>query len=148
MRDLRDFFVEPLFSDALGGEFTPHSDKSNIQTLGRLAVDTYAYGNEIDAEPGFSRYLYTPPWSRRVESEINCRLNARYSFLKSLQLRDSSGVRLDVISGSDTDGVPNLSLFIDGQHVLLSEQTPAYSAAARNTITRHAQAFFNRIKET
>ncbi|HUY52953.1 MAG TPA: hypothetical protein VMV24_00025 [Candidatus Dormibacteraeota bacterium] len=143
MRSLKGFVVEPIFFDALSGEFALNSDISNRHTLGRLAIATYTKGIDMDSILPYSRFLYTPSWIK-VESEIVC-VHAGSLFLEELHLRSSSEESFSIKSTKNTDFEPSLSLEINEEQVLLIDQELSHSAATRATVARHAQTFFDRI---
>lgn len=91
--------LNPLFYDALSGEFTPSTDINHQHTLGRLAVATYEKGVDVsgnnpayshDGEGDIDGFMdirqYTPSWAREVLSIVECH-SSQYAFLKRLTLR-------------------------------------------------------------
>lgn len=74
-----DIFVNPLFFEALSGEFTPPSDaQKRAHTLGRLAIATFIKGEQKIVNHGATTsgltntaYIkYSPSWAPEVTVEV------------------------------------------------------------------------------
>lgn len=95
----RESFIDPLFYEALSGEFFPDCDpQKRAHTLGRLTVGAVSKGRPdtpMQIDIGRKFYEYEPTWSEGITAVVGCVVISRnVELIQSLTLesqQDSIG---------------------------------------------------------
>jgi hypothetical protein len=147
--------INPLFYDALSGEFVPFGSKTK-HTLGRLAVATFQKGKEPDISPlthvyneHYYEIAYNPSWAEDVESRVGCFEPAEMGHPQTLLrhvLLTKGNQRLWIVDETRTNPF-NSGLRITRYGTKQTEISQPMKLgselqAAREAVTQAAQEFF------
>ncbi len=139
------FFVNPLFYDALSGEFTPPTDdKQRQHTLGRLAYASYSKGELTveDTSPPYLRSLYIPSWAGHVTVRADFDFDEKGfqpTTLTGILLQDKAKRSLCVAE----DGSIIYIGTVDNGDTRLPLELGEELQTARAAVTQAAQEFFD-----
>jgi hypothetical protein len=147
----RSILINPMYGDALGGEFFPPTDPGKAHTLGRLAVGTVLKGSRPDTSEmsDTANYTYCPSWAPGVTATATCLEKRRIKYSEIIRLRlaqphnsyslllrsivdgGQGPDRIEIIFGSESQELP-LALGPD-------------ISTARGTVSKFAQEFFDSL---
>jgi hypothetical protein len=92
------FLVDPLFHEALGGEFQPGIDPTKTHTMSRLLIATLQrgqltdkgeWGPTIRGDLGYD-IGYTPSWAPGVVSRALCSERSGYAWVTGIHLTNTA----------------------------------------------------------
>jgi hypothetical protein len=141
--------VNPLFYEALSGEFLPVGSETS-HTIGRLAVATFQKGEIADdSRTNLSNDLwyevnYSPSWANDVKSSVLCLEHhgrSDHALLRHIILmREDESLR--IADESYFRSKQTVKLVRNGNATTLPANLGSEVLSARNAITQAAQEFF------
>lgn len=156
--------INPLFYEALSGEFLPPSDlEKRAHTLGRLAYAAFLKGKQIlpHAPAGRAQtayFRYKPSWAPTVEAELDCELYGNLYVARSFDITNREKPLQEwpdsVMIVDSLDQIDSPSLFLqdlindDGGEAWMSDLAPKSKSLDnfRTIVAESAQNFFNHLE--
>lgn len=137
--------TDPLFYDALSGEFTPPFDAQHQRTLGRIAYDCFLNGKHVkdrSVTPPLHFRRYMPSWARLITAGVEIdtgAYGAEAPALSSISLRDATDKHLLLVAN---EGAKIFIGTLEGNMELELELGDKLDQA-RAAVTDAAQHFFD-----
>lgn len=146
--DKNQLWVNPLFYDALSGEFTPPSDEQHRKhTLGRLAYACYTKGEHVinsESTPSYLDSFYIPSWAGHITVKADFDLDEedpQTTALYGVLLRDrsertlyvanqDSGVYIGTVEGGDLEFPLELGESLQQARVAVTSATQEFFDSA------------------
>jgi hypothetical protein len=154
-RPIENLSINPLFFDALSGEFRPMGDPKQTHTLGRLAVATFQKGELVmprtQTPSGPTIYVlgYRPVWAPDVEANLSVYELDDFPHMASLHLNVQTPENDGLSCIKSPFGSPPLYLRLDRRNASAPEDSTIWPLElgtpldeARTAVTEAAQELF------
>jgi hypothetical protein len=150
-------YGDPLFLDAMSGEFTAHTDPDTVHTLGRLIVDIFNKGEQVatSAEDetlvGSAGIIHTvshqPEWAAGVEARTIFRSNRHSPVFQEIAGVALTGPNISLsVALLNKDASNKIALYANEASrslELILENSTSSIIEVRSVVTTQVSDFFN-----